>query len=292
MMYILVFITVVLISAGTYAVLSKSLRLPSNKAVQAIKDIHGRISLKVKMNNMMKPIARLLTKIAPLSEYKNKKLQNDFERLEIAEPPQEYVSTAKAKMFVLILFSCIFIPLGLPLVSLLLGVIASLIYLKSMNDIKKKLDKINHELQAELPRFIGTINYSLDGSRDFVSFIERYTSVAGYRFGTELDRLLIDMKIGDEQEALMKMDARIGLPSFSKLIAILCNVNKGIDKQQSLILLEQDVRAKEREYMKEQFSKQPKRIKASSVILTLLLILLFMIPLGLMIVQNLTMAGF
>ena len=165
-------------------------------------------------------------------------------------------------------------------------------YLKSINVIKTKTEKINNRIQSELPRFIETLNYSLDGSRDFISFIERYRSVAGKELGKELDRLLIDLKTGASQAALMKMDKRVGLPTLSKLVAILCNVNIGIDKQHSLLLLEQDVRAKEREYIKEQLNKQPRRIKASSIILTLLMILLFMIPLGVMIFDNLILAGF
>ena len=285
-------LSILLITVGLYTFLKSSLRLPNTQAIAAIKNLNGKVSFEQSLKKALKPLSKIIARLLPISQYKEENMQNDFNRLGITDSPQEYTALLKAKSIVTCILGCIFIPLGIPLISIFIAVITILMYLKNVNDIKKKIEKINNSIQSELPRFIETLNYSLDGSRDFISFVERYRSVAGNELGKELDRLLIDLKTGDSQVALMKMDRRVGLPTLSKLVAILCNVSSGIDKQQSLLLLEQDVRAKEREYIKDQLNKQPRRIKASSIILTLLMILLFMIPLGVMIFDNLILAGF
>ncbi len=290
MIYALIFVTVLLISIGLYAVLFKTLRLPSYKAIKAIKYLHGKRTSKEILEKTLKPLTSLLTRLFPLSDYKEKKMASDFKRLEIEQKPQDFVSIAKAKSLALILIGCILIPVGLPVFTLLIGVIALLLYFRNMGYVKKRIEKLNHEIESEMPRFIETMNYSLDGSRDLISFVERYRSVAGKGLGKELDQLLIDLKTGNEQTALQKMGVRLNTPTVSKLVAILCNSNQG--KRQALELLEMDVRAKEREYIKDKLSNQPKRIRVSSVILTVLMIFLFMIPIALMIIENMKGVGF
>jgi ABC-type Fe3+ transport system permease subunit len=88
------------------------------------------------------------------------------------------------------------------------------------------------------------------------------------------------------------MDARLGLPSFSALCAILCGVHQGVDQRTSLLVLEQDMRTKEREALRRLMEKRPGRIKAASFILTLLLIFLFMVPLVILIIRSLQAVGF
>ncbi len=100
------------------------------------------------------------------------------------------------------------------------------------------------------------------------------------------------MKTGNPEAALRGMDARLGLPAFSALCAVLCGVHQGIDQHMSLLLLEQDMRTKERETLRRLMEKRPGRIKTASFILTLLLIFLFMIPLVILIINNLQAVGF
>ena len=110
--------------------------------------------------------------------------------------------------------------------------------------------------------------------------------------GMELDRLIVDMKIGNQESALRHMDARLGLPSFTSLCAILCGVNQGVDQQVGLLILEQDMRTKEREKLRRNLEKCPARIKVASFILTMLMILMFMVPFILLIIQNIQAVGF
>jgi ABC-type Fe3+ transport system permease subunit len=73
---------------------------------------------------------------------------------------------------------------------------------------------------------------------------------------------------------------------------VLCGVHQGIDQQTSLLILEQDIRTQQRERLRREAEKRPGRIKAASFILTILMILMFMVPLAMLIIRNLQSVGF
>jgi hypothetical protein len=57
-------------------------------------------------------------------------------------------------------------------------------------------------------------------------------------------------------------------------------------------MLEQDMRTKEREALRRSMEKRSGRIKVASFILTITMIFLFMVPLILLIIENLQAVGF
>jgi ABC-type multidrug transport system fused ATPase/permease subunit len=238
------------------------------------------------------PLARLLSKLFPMSEYRKKLMEADFARLHIAQQPEDFLSQAKARSLLLVLIGALFIPFGIPWLALLTAVISVLAYFQTTQTLRKKVEAQNREIEAELPRLTETLIYSLQDSRDLISFFEKYRKVTGKALGVELDRLILDMKTGNPETALRSMDARLSLPSFSALCAVLCGVHQGVDQQTSLLVLEQDMRTKERETLRRLMEKRPGRIKAASFILTMLLIFLFMVPLVILIINNLQGVGF
>jgi len=281
-----------LLSAGLYCLAQAALAFPSGRSIHAIRGIHGKRSLTQRFQDALLPVARLISKLFPMSEYKRKRLEADFVRLHIPEKPEDFVSKAKARSLLLALIGLLFIPLGVPWLALLTAVASVLAYCRSMQTVRKKVEAQNREIEAELPRLTETLNYSLQDNRDLLAFFEKYRKVAGKALGAELDRLILDMKTGNQEAALHGMDARLGLPSFTALCAILCGVHQGIDQRTSLLVLEQDMRTKEREALRRDMEKRPGRIKAASFILTILMIFMFMVPLVLLIIRDLQAVGF
>jgi ABC-type multidrug transport system fused ATPase/permease subunit len=281
-----------LFAFGLYRVAQAVFALPDGKAAEAVRNIHGRRELAQRFQDALLPLARLISKLFPMSEYKKRRLEADFSRLHIAQRPEDYVSKAKARSLLLALIGLLFVPFGIPWLALITAVIAVLAYFQSMQAIRKKVEAQNREIEAELSRFVETLNYTLQDNRDLLSFIEKYRNVAGKAFGAELDRLITDMKTGNQEAALRSMDARLGLPAFAALCAAMSGVYQGVDQRVSLAVLEQDMRTKERETLRRLMEKKPGRIKAASFILTILLIFLFMIPLVLLILNNLQAVGF
>ncbi|MFZ5973989.1 MAG: hypothetical protein ACOYU3_01090 [Bacillota bacterium] len=292
MMFLLTMITVLFTAFGLYRIAQAALCLPSGKAVEALRNTHGKRGLTQKLEAALLPLAKVISRFLPMSEYRQRRLRADFLRLNIKQIPQKFTAKQKAKAMLLAANGMIFIALGIPALSLLTAVAALLSYFRSMQAVRKKVEALNREIEAELPRLVETLNYSLHDNRDLLAFFEKYRKVAGKAMSAEVDRLLVDLKTGNQEAALRSMDARLGIPAFTALCAILCGVHQGVDQRTSLLVLEQDIRAKERETLRRIMEKRPGRIKVASFILTVLLILMFMIPLILLIINNLQAVGF
>jgi cytochrome c-type biogenesis protein CcmH/NrfG len=291
-MTLLYLIPGLLLAFGLYRVAQAALCLPSGKSAEAVRNIHGKRNISERLRAALTLLARLIARLFPMGEYRRNQLAADFVRLHMSETPQEYVGTAMTKSLLLALIGLLFVSLGVPWLPLLTAVAAVLAYFQRMQTIRKRVETQNHEIEAELPRLVETMNYTLQDNRDMLAFFVKYRRVAGKALGVELDRFITDMQIGNHEAALQNMDARLGLPSFSALCAVLCGVYQGIDQHTSLLVLEQDMRTKERETLRRLMEKRPSRIKIASFILTVLMILMFMVPLILLIIGNLQAVGF
>ncbi|NLV48777.1 MAG: hypothetical protein GXY22_09010 [Clostridiaceae bacterium] len=283
----------ILISIGAYMLAQQILWLPRSSSLYAIRRLSGnKRSLNDLLDKILTPFADWLSRILPMSDYKHKLLQADLERLELEITPQQYVGKSIAQSLLMSFIGLAFVPLGVPLLSLLTMVAALLAYFRSTQSIRQKVSKLNKEIEAELPRMVESLIYSLQDNRDLISFFEHYRKVSGQALAKELDRLILLMKIGNHELALRQFEARLAIPQLSALVSILCGVHQGVDQKTSLLILEQDIRTKQRETMRREMEKRPGRIKAASFILTVLMILMFMVPLILMILSNLKTAGF
>lgn len=292
-MTLLLFVSsAVLLSAGLYFLAQAAFAFPSGRSIHTIQEIHGKRSLTQRFQDALLPLAKLISRLFPMSEYKRKRFEADFARLHISEKPEDFVSKAKARSLLLALIGALFIPLGIPWLALLTAVASVLAYFRSMQTVRKKVEAQNREIEAELPRMTETLIYTLQDNRDLLAFFEKYRKVAGKAMGAELDRLILGMKTGNQETALRGLDARLGLPSFAALCSVLCGVHQGVDQRTSLLVLEQDMRTKERETLRRLMEKRPGRIKAASFILTILLILLFMVPLVILIINSFQAVGF
>jgi len=144
------------------------------------------------------PLTRLISKLFPMSAYRKKRLEADFARLHMAQKPEDFVSGVKARSLLLALIGVLFIPMGVPVLALLTAVAALLAYFQAMQSVRKRVEAQNREIEAELPRLVETLNYSLQDNRDMLAFFEKYRRVAGKALGTELDRLITHMRIGNQ----------------------------------------------------------------------------------------------
>jgi hypothetical protein len=282
-----------LVSFGAYMLAQQILWLPRSSSLSAIRRLSGKKrNLNDFLDKMLTPSGDWLSRILPMSDYKRKLMQADLERLELEITPQQYIGKTIAQSLLMSIVGLTFVPLGVPLLSLLTMVAAMLAYLRSTQSIRQKVSKLNREIEAELPRMVESLIYSLQDNRDLISFFELYRKVSGQALAKELDRLILLMKIGNHELALRQFEARLAIPQLSALVSILCGVYQGVDQKTSLLILEQDIRTKQRETMRREMEKRPGRIKAASFILTVLMILMFMVPLVLMILSNLKTAGF
>lgn len=292
MSFLLKIAFVVLTSIGLYSIAAYFLYLPGRHIRDLIRYPHGKPSFEEQTAKTMRPVTAIIARILPLSEYKRQRYEADFARLGITIPPQEYMAGQIAKSLLLAALGLAFIPLGIPWLSVLTCLVGVLAYFQSTSKLRKRIEKLNQAIDAELPRMVGTMECTLGNNRDLIGFFSRYRRVAGKIMGQELDVLLTDLQTGNQELALRRMEGRIQSSNLSALIMVLLGVDQGTDQRTSLAVLSRDIRTKERELARRRMEKRPGRIKTACLVLTVEMILMFMVPLVMMIVSTLAGVGF
>ena len=145
----------------------------------------GKPSFEEQAARLLRPVTALLEKLFPMSEYRRQHYEADFARLGIAIPPQEYMAGQMARSLSLAILGLAFIPLGIPWLGVLTGIAAILAYFQSMQRLKKRIEALNHAIDGELPRMVGTMECVLGSDRDLIGFFSRYRRVAGKELGRE-----------------------------------------------------------------------------------------------------------
>lgn len=283
---------IALLAVGLYDIASDLLYLPGSKVRRLIRNPHGKPSFDEQTAKMLRPVTALIARLLPLSEYKRQRYEADFARLGIAASPQEYMAGLMARSLLLAALGFMFIPLGIPWLSVLTCLMGILAYFQSTSKLRKRVEKLNHAIDAELPRMVGTMECTLGNNRDLIAFFSRYRRVAGKVMGQELDVLLTDLQTGNQELALRRMEGRVQSGNLSALIMVLLGVDQGIDQRTSLAVLSRDIRTKERELTRRRMEKRPGRIRTACLLLTVEMILMFMVPLVMMIVGTLAGVGF
>ncbi len=283
---------VALMSIGLYNIAAYLLYLPGRHIRDLIRYPHGKPSFEEQTAKTMRPVTAIIARILPLSEYKRQRYEADFVRLGITIPPQEYMAGQIAKSLLLAALGLAFIPLGIPWLSVLTCLVGVLAYFQSTSKLRKRIEKLNQAIDAELPRLVGTMECTLGNNRDLIGFFSRYRRVAGKIMGQELDVLLTDLQTGNQELALRRMEGRIQSSNLSALIMVLLGVDQGTDQRTSLAVLSRDIRTKERELTRRRMEKRPGRIKTACLVLTVEMILMFMVPLVMMIISTLAGVGF
>jgi hypothetical protein len=205
---------------------------------KAIRSLPGRIGFADQVtNSLFRPIAKIISRILPLSEYRVRQLQSDLNRLGKTDTPQDYLALAMAKIFLVALFGVVFIPLGLPWFAILTAVAGILAYFRTTQELREKGGKINRDIAMELPRLVESLNFILQDNRDLIAFFEKYRRVAGSALGRELDKLILALKIGNHELALREFDARLSIPQLSALVSVLCGVYQGVDQRTREIII-------------------------------------------------------
>ncbi|NCC76525.1 MAG: hypothetical protein EOM08_08845, partial [Clostridia bacterium] len=158
---ILSILTTALISYGSYQALVVALGLPRGNMHEAIRNLPGKVSFTQKLEDLLlDPIAQLINKLLPIGEYKLRRIQSDLDRLERKETPQAFLSTTMARSLLLAAAGIIFIPLGIPWLTLIAAVTGVLAYFRTTQDLHLRVAKVNRQIARELPRLVESLNYA------------------------------------------------------------------------------------------------------------------------------------
>ncbi len=234
----------------------------------------------------LKSFSQFLASHIKLNEYKRMQLDADLKTADMNVTPEQYVANGIVKALFIGIFA---IPLLFvsKLIALLLAVSAVCIYL---NESKKVASKIKHKrkkIEYELPRLVANIEKTLVHSRDVLYILDTYRQGAGEELRRELDITVADMRSGNYEVALTRLEARVGSAMLSDVTRGLIGVIRGDETSVywgSLVLKFSDY---QRQNLKNEANKVPKKIRRLSMVMLMCFMLIYVVVIGNVLIESL-----
>lgn len=230
-------------------------------------------------------VADVFAKYISMDALKRSQLENALEIAHVEMTPEQYISTAIARGVLISLASIpmwFISPLFL-LVGVALGCLIGFMRYQEVLDFVKKRRK---RIEQEIPRFTAAVAQNLEIDRDILRMFIAYRRVADKEFGGELDQTIADMKTGNYENALLKLEKRINSPLMSDVIRGLIGVLRGDDQRVYFKMLTFDMRQLEQNNLKKEAMKRPQAMQKYCMFMMFCILLIYGVVLVTEVIAN------
>lgn len=264
----------ILTGIGIFLILADIFRIPYFKTSKAFQNLVKRQRKKTSTIELwLQGLAQFIGKLLKLNEYKRIQLVSDLQTAGMEISPELHIAGAiiKAGICGLLAIPAFFI---FPLITPVVIALAFAMYFKEAKGIQSRIKKRREAIEYELPRFVFFIEKTLVHSRDVLSLLDNYRSnlgldlkTAGAVFKYELNITVADMRSGNYESALTRLESRVGSSMLSDVVRGLISILRGDNTAvywQTLSIKFSDI---QRQLLKQQAQKVPSRVKRLSMIL-------------------------
>ena len=275
------------LAVGLYILLANILKLPRIAVTKAVLNVTRQDKKQTKILEVL--VFDLSSKLANhirLEEYKKRKLSSTLRSAGIKLTPETFIARAWVKTG---LIATLLIPV-MPIIPVLAPVIILLaitVFFRELRLADEILRQKREEIEYELPRFVSTISQALKASRDVTTILMSYQKSAGDSFRQELEITIADMKSGNEETALTRLEARIGSSMLSDVVRGLISVKRGDNGAMYFEMLNHDFKQVELQKLKLIAMKQPGKVKKYSFLMLGCFLLMYLGILGYVIINAL-----
>lgn len=260
MVYLLIFI---LLTGGIFAVVSQLLGLPPASTSRGIKiATHKEHSIMDFVNEyFILPFVRILSPLFKMAEFKEKRMSIQLARAGIPLTPREYVARSVLMAGAALIFSGLLLLLTMRNMLPIACILSVVVYFHFNSEIKDKLKAKDKLIEAELPKFVRAIVQGLKTEKDVIKLLETYQTIAGGGLKYDIEVLIMDLKSGNFEDAMISFDKRVGNAYISRLTKALVSVNRGDNQDSTLNYLISDMGLLAKETMQRELNKRPGRVK-------------------------------
>lgn len=280
MVWGLVITCAILFSCGIGFLLAERLKLPSRAASRAMHSMgRNRKDKPNPLTLLMRELSGRLAGKLRLNEYRRAQLEADLRTGDMTQTPEQFVAEniVRAGTVAVLAVPVAFLSKFL---ALLLLVVAILLYRLGSMTLRKKIGARRARIELELPRFVANIEKTLPHSRDVLAMLESYRTGAGEEFGRELDITVADMRSGNDEAALTRLEARVGSSALSDVVRGLIGILHGEDNSVYWANLSLKFSEAGRQNLREQAGKVPKRVRRLSLVLLGCFFLIYIVVIG------------
>ena len=285
---IIIAISVALVSAiGLALVLMDRFKVPSYAVSKATHNLGKRQNQKTNpLEIWLKEVANWVSDKVRLNEYKRMQLEADLKTADMNMTPEMYVADNIVKSLFIGVFA---IPVFFfsKLIAALIVLCAIILYVNNSKKVANRIKEKRKKIEYELPRLVATIEKTLIHSRDVLGILDAYKDGAGPELKRELEITVADMRSGNYEVALTRLESRVGSAMLSDVTRGLISVIRGDETAVywgSLVLKFSDY---QRQNLKAEAEKAPKRVRKLSMVLLICFMLIYVAVIGEVLISSL-----
>lgn len=267
----------ILIGVGQFYVLVDVYKIPYYKTSKAVESLSKRQKDKTSgLDIWLRGIAEWLSRHMKLNDFKRAQLEADLKTAQIDISPEMFKANAivKAALIGILAVPVLFI---LPLLCPVILFLAFFLYRMESKSVAMKIRAKREKIEYELPRLVFTIEKTLQHNRDVLYMLESYAENAGSEMKHELNITVADMKSGNYEGAITRLESRVGSSMMSDVCRGLIGILRGDDNRMYWASLSLKFSDTQRQQLRLQAQKIPKKVKRLSMCLLLCFMLIYVV---------------
>lgn len=275
-----------LFGVGLFLIFADYFRVPFFRTSKAINNLGKRQRKKTStLDIWLGDLAMWISKRLRLNEFKRMQLEIDLRSAGVNLSPEVHIanSLVKATLIGMLAIPVFFI---FPLLTPVVVALAVLMYFKASRGVADKIKEKRKRIEYELPRFVSHIEKTLKHNRDVLYILDAYQPSAGEDLKNEIAITVADMRSGNYEAALTRFEARVGSSMLSDVTRGLIGILRGDETEIYWAGLAVKFSDYQRQLLKQQAQKAPKKVKRLSMCLLFCFILIYIVVIGVEIVNS------
>lgn len=271
---------------GLFLILSDYFRVPFFRTSKSINNLAKRQAKKTStLDIWLSDLAMWLSKRLRLNEFKRMQLETDLRSAGINISPELHIanSIVRSMLIGLMAVPMLFI---FPLLAPIVIVLAVMMYFKASKGVAEKIKEKRRHIEYELPRLVAHIDKTLKHNRDVLYILDSYKENAGDEMKREIEITIADMRSGNYEAALTRLESRVGSSMLSDVTRGLISVLRGDETDIYWAGLAVKFADYQRQLLKQQAQKIPGKVKRLSMCLLFCFILIYIVVIGMEIIYS------
>lgn len=267
----------VLIGIGIYLILADRLRIPYIRTSKAINNLAKAQKEKTSTVDVwLTSLASLFAKHIHMNEFRKMQLTSDLRTAQMNISPEMFMANAIVKSLIIgvLAFPVYFL---FPVLSPIVLFLSFILYRMNIKSVSVRIKAKRAKIEYELPRLVFVIEKTLKHSRDVLYMLEDYAKGAGAELKHELNITVADMKSGNYEAAITRLEARVGSTEMSDVCRGLVGIIRGDDTSvywSSLGMKFSDI---QRQRLRLEAQKAPRKVKRLSMCLLVCFMLIYVV---------------
>lgn len=280
-------ITALVATVGLAFILLDAFKVPFYAVSKATHNLGKRQNKKTNpLEVWLKEIANWVSGKLRLNEYKRMQLDADLKTADMDMTPEMYVADNIVKSLFIGVFA---IPVFFfnKLIAALIVFCAVILYINNSKKVANRIRDKRKKIEYELPRLVATIEKTLIHNRDVLGILDNYKDGAGPELKRELEITVADMRSGNYEMALTRLESRVGSAMLSDVTRGLISVIRGDETSVYWGSLNLKFSDYQRQNLKAEAEKAPKKVRKLSMVLLICFMLIYVAVIGQVLVSSL-----